>query len=60
MNWGLQANIGMGPFIFAHIYLEINLEVPFCRDGYYCCTMVVSNVSTFFIYMGFFHLYLLI
>ncbi len=50
MNWGLQANIGIGPFIFAHIYLEINLEVPFCRDGC-CCTMVVSNVSTYFIYM---------
>ncbi len=29
MNWGPQANIGMGPYTFALINLEINLEVPF-------------------------------
>ncbi len=34
--------VNWGPYIFAHIYLEINLEVPFGRDGYYCCTMVVQ------------------
>ncbi len=28
VNWGPQANIGMGPNTFAHIY-QINLEVPF-------------------------------
>ncbi len=28
VNWGPQANIGMGPYIFAHIY-QINLAVPF-------------------------------
>ncbi len=26
VNWGPQVNIGMGPYTFALIYLEINLE----------------------------------
>ncbi len=38
VNWGPQANIGMGPYKFAHIY-QINLEFPFCRDAC-CCSMV--------------------
>ncbi len=28
VNWGPQANIGMGPYTFSHIY-QINLEIPF-------------------------------
>ncbi len=53
VNWGPQANIGMGPYKFAHIY-QIKLEVPFLvvmLAAAQWCPIVVSNVSTFFMYM---------
>ncbi len=63
VNWGSQANIGMGPYTFAHIYLE----QPWgsCHDAC-CCTMVPhSCVLCFYIFhvhviMVLFHLHLLI
>ncbi len=65
MNWGPQANIGMGPYTFAHIYLD--LEVPFFFCHYACCCTMVphSSVQCFYIFhvhiiMGFFYLHLLV
>ncbi len=53
MNWGLQANIGMG-HINLHTCSYINLEVPFFvveLAAAQWCPIVVSNVSTIFMYM---------
>ncbi len=43
VNWGPQENIGMGPYTFAHIYLDQPWGIFFYRDA--------CNVSTFFMYM---------
>ncbi len=53
VNWGPQANIGMGPYTFAHIYLDqprgsffvVMLAAAQWRP------IVESNVSTVFMYM---------
>ncbi len=53
MIWGPQANIGMGPYTFAHIY-QINLEDIFfvvMLAAAQWCPIVVFNVSKFFMYI---------
>ncbi len=53
MNWGPQANIGTGPYIFAHIYLDQPCGSFFVvmLAAAQWCPIVVSNVSTFSMYM---------
>ncbi len=51
---GPQANIGMGPCTFAHIYLDQHwgsFLVMMLAIAQWC-PIVVSNVSTFFMYMS--------
>ncbi len=53
MNGGPQANIGMGPYTFAHIYLDQpwgSFFVVMLAAAQFC-PIVESNVSTFFMYM---------
>ncbi len=52
-NWGPQANIGMGPYTFAHIYLDQPWGFFFVvmLAAAQWCPIVESNVSTFFMYM---------
>ncbi len=49
VNWGPQANIGMGPYTFAQIYLDqpwsLFFVVMLAAAQWY--PIVVSNVSTF-------------
>ncbi len=47
VNWGPQANIRMGPYTFAHIYLD----QPWGSFFVMMHNSVESNVSTFFMYM---------
>ncbi len=50
VNWGPQANIGMGPYTFAHIYLDQPWGFFFCRDAC-CCTVVPHSwVQCFYIF----------
>ncbi len=53
VNWGPQANIGTGPYIFAHIYLDQPCGSFFVvmLAAAQWCPIVVSNVSTFSMYM---------
>ncbi len=50
---GAPGNIGMGPYTFAHIYLDQpwgSFFVVMLAAAQWC-PIVVSNVSTFFMYM---------
>ncbi len=54
VNWGPQAKIGMGPYTFAHIYLDqpwgsFSFVVMLAAAQW--CPIVESNVSTLFMYM---------
>ncbi len=49
VNWGPQANIGMGPYIFTHIYLDQHRGSFFCCDAC-CCTMPHSCDQCFYMY----------
>ncbi len=48
-NWGPQANIGMGPYTLPRSTLSFLFVVMLAAAQW--CPIVVSNVSTFFMYM---------
>ncbi len=68
VNWGPQANIGMGPYTFAHIFLDqpwvflFRFFVVMLAAAQWC-PVVVLNISIFYfsiifhvrVIMGFFH-----
>ncbi len=46
VNWGPQANIGMGPYTFAHIYLDQRFSIPVLARPPLCIFCMSLFVNT--------------